>query len=44
MQRSAVWGNRYTSGTGPAEIVARAVSDRDALLAELVEYARESDD
>jgi DNA-binding HxlR family transcriptional regulator len=39
-----VWGNRYTSGTGPAEIVARAVSDRDALLAELVEYARESDD
>ncbi len=39
-----VWGNKYTSGTGPAEIVARAVSDRDALLAELIERARESDD
>ena len=39
-----VWGNKYTSGTGPAEIVARAVTDREALLVELVERARESDD
>jgi DNA-binding HxlR family transcriptional regulator len=39
-----VWGNKYTSGTGPAEIVARAVTDHEALLVELVERARESDD
>ena len=39
-----VWGNKYTSGTGPAEIVARAVTDREALLVELIERARESDD
>ncbi len=39
-----VWGNKYTPGTGPAEIVARAVADREALLVELVERARESDD
>lgn len=39
-----VWGNKYTSGTGPAEIVARAVSDREALLTELVKRASDSDD
>ncbi|MBF2088417.1 MAG: helix-turn-helix transcriptional regulator [Synechococcales cyanobacterium K44_A2020_017] len=39
-----VWGNKYTSGTGPAEIVARAVTDREALLVELIERACESDD
>ncbi len=36
-----VWGNKYTLGTGPAEIVARAVSDREGLLVELIERARE---
>lgn len=35
-----VWGNKYTSGTGPAEIVARAITDREALIIELIERAR----
>ncbi|WP_017301555.1 winged helix-turn-helix transcriptional regulator [Nodosilinea nodulosa] len=39
-----VWGNKYMSRTVPAELLARAVGDRDALLAELVERARDSDD
>lgn len=39
-----VWGSRHTSGSVPAELLTRAVADREALLAELVERARESDD
>lgn len=39
-----VWGCKHTSGTGPAELVARAVGDRDDLLADLVERARDADD
>ncbi|NJR41810.1 MAG: transcriptional regulator, partial [Akkermansiaceae bacterium] len=39
-----VWGSKHTSGSVPAEFLARAVGDRDALLAELVERACESDD
>ncbi|MGJ3254385.1 MAG: winged helix-turn-helix transcriptional regulator [Elainellaceae cyanobacterium] len=39
-----VWGSKHTSGSVPAELVTRAVTDRAALLAELVEHARESDD
>jgi DNA-binding HxlR family transcriptional regulator len=39
-----VWGSKHTSGSVPAELLTRAVADREALLAELVERARESDD
>ncbi|WP_407674228.1 winged helix-turn-helix transcriptional regulator [Nodularia harveyana] len=39
-----VWGNKHTSGSGPAELVSRAVSDREGLLAELVQRARDFDD
>lgn len=39
-----VWGNKHTSGAAPAQIVARAISDREALIVELVERARYSDD
>jgi len=39
-----VWGSKHTWGSAPAELLTRAVADREALLAELVEHARESDD
>ncbi len=39
-----VWGNKHTSGAAPAQIVARAITDREALLAELVQRARDFDD
>jgi DNA-binding HxlR family transcriptional regulator len=39
-----VWGHKHTPGTDYAEIAARAVTDREALIAELVECAREADD
>ncbi|NJL55392.1 MAG: helix-turn-helix transcriptional regulator [Spirulinaceae cyanobacterium RM2_2_10] len=39
-----VWGSKHTSGSVPAELLTRAVTAREALLAELVERARESDD
>ncbi|MEM9274771.1 MAG: helix-turn-helix domain-containing protein [Cyanobacteria bacterium P01_F01_bin.143] len=38
-----VWGSKYTSGTAPAEMIDRAVNDREAFLAELVERARDFD-
>ncbi|MEM9220477.1 MAG: helix-turn-helix domain-containing protein [Cyanobacteria bacterium P01_F01_bin.150] len=44
-----VWGSKYTSvtapesGTAPAEIFDRAVNDRDALIAEFIKQARDSD-
>lgn len=39
-----VWGRKHTPGTDYAEIAARAVTDREALIAELVERAHEADD
>ena len=39
-----VWGRKHTPGTDYAEISARAVTDREALIAELVERACEADD
>jgi DNA-binding HxlR family transcriptional regulator len=39
-----IWGNKHTSGTVPAELVARAMTEREALLAELIERARDSDE
>jgi len=39
-----VWGSKHTSGSGPTELVSRAVGDRQTLLAELVERARNFDD
>ncbi|MEM9219206.1 MAG: helix-turn-helix domain-containing protein [Cyanobacteria bacterium P01_F01_bin.150] len=39
-----VWGSKYTSGTVPDEFLDRAVNDREAFLAELVEHARYSED
>lgn len=38
-----VWGQKHTSGTVPDELFARASTDREALLAELVERARNFD-
>lgn len=38
-----VWGMKYTSGTRSEETLVRAVSDREAFLAELIERARETD-
>jgi DNA-binding HxlR family transcriptional regulator len=39
-----IWGNKYTLGTGPAELVARAGGDRDTLLAELDKQTRDADE
>ena len=38
-----IWGSKYTSGIVRDEILARAVCDREAFLAELIERARETD-
>ena len=38
-----VWGQKHTSGTVPDELFVRASTDREALLAELVERARNFD-
>ncbi len=38
---SGVWGRKHTPGTDYAEIAARTVTDREALIVELVERARE---
>jgi DNA-binding HxlR family transcriptional regulator len=39
-----VWGSKHTSGSVPAELVARAVGDRDTLLAELDKQTRDADE
>ncbi len=38
-----VWGQKHTSGTVPDELFVRASTDREALLAALVERARDFD-
>lgn len=38
-----IWGSKHTSGSVPAELLARAVGDREALLSELTEQARNFD-
>ena len=39
-----VWGSKYTSGSGPTGILERAVTDREALLTELIEHTSASED
>lgn len=38
-----VWGSKHTSGTAPTEILDRAVTEREALIAEFIELAHDTD-